>query len=63
MVAYISLTFFSDSKIETMDYSPCFLPENKNFEFAGKRILLERASQEKHNGANFSFIAPSCEEL
>ena len=40
-----------------------FWPENKNFEFGGKRILLERASQEKHNGANFSFIPPSCEEL
>ena len=24
---------------------------------------MERASQEEQNGVNFSFIAPSCEEL
>ena len=28
-----------------------------------KRILSERALQEEENGANFSFIAPSTEEL
>ena len=30
---------------------------------AKKRILSERVSQEKQNGANFSFVAPSSEEL
>ena len=45
-----------------MDYSPWFhLSESeKDFE---KRIPSERASQEEQNGANFSFIAPSSEEL
>ena len=28
-----------------------------------KMIVSERASQEEQNGANFSFIAPSSEEL
>ena len=26
-------------------------------------VPLERASQEEHSGANFSFVAPSSEEL
>ena len=45
-----------------MDYSPWFhLSESeKSIE---KRIPSERASQEEQNGANFSFIAPSSEEL
>ena len=45
-----------------MDYSPWFhLSESrKSFE---KKIPPERASQEEQNGANFSFVAPSSEEL
>ena len=45
-----------------MDYNPWFhLSESgKSFE---ERIPLERASQEEHNGADFSLIAPSSEEL
>ena len=37
-----------------------FLESEKSFE---KRIPLERASQGEQNGANFSFVAPSSEEL
>ena len=40
-----------------------FWPESENFDFGKKRISSERASQEEQNGANFSFIAPSSEEL
>ena len=45
-----------------MDYSPWFdFWESKKVR--EKRIPSERASQEEQNGANFSFIAPSSEEL
>ena len=37
-----------------------FLGSKKSFE---KMIPSERASQEQQNGANFSFVAPSSEEL
>ena len=37
--------------------------QTENFEFVKKRIPSERASQEEQNGANFSSIAPSSEEL
>ena len=41
-----------------------FWPENKNLVFREKEYIpSERASQEKHNGANFRFIEPSSEEL
>ena len=40
-----------------------FRPETKNVDSGKKRIPHERASQEEHNGANFSFTAPSSEEL
>ena len=30
---------------------------------AKKMLSLERVSKEEHNGANFSFVAPSSEEL
>ena len=45
-----------------MDYSPWFdfLESKKRFEI---RIPSERASQEELNGANFSFVAPSSEEI
>ena len=47
---------------KTMDYSPWFdfSESKKSFE---KRIPWERASQEEQNGANFSFVAHSSEEL
>ena len=47
---------------KTMDYSQVFLfsEYEKSFE---TNITSERASQEEQNGANFSFIAPSSEEL
>ena len=60
-------SFFAKVKIfifrpNIMDYSPWFylLESEKSFE---KRIPSERASQEKQNGTNFSFIAPCSEEL
>ena len=40
-----------------------FRPKSENFGFVKKRILSERASQEEHIGTNFSFVAPSSEEL
>ena len=45
-----------------MDYSPWFdfWESKQSLEI---RILFERASQEEQNGDNFSFIAPSSEEL
>ena len=45
-----------------MDYSPWFdfLGSEKSSEI---RIPLERASQEEHFAANFSFVAPSSEEI
>ena len=60
-------SFFAKVKIsifrpKTMDYSPWFdfWESKKSFD---KRIPSERASQEEQNGANFSFLAPSSEEL
>ena len=45
-----------------MDYSPWFeFWESKKH--SEKRIPSERASQEEQNGAYFSFVAPSIEEL
>ena len=45
-----------------MDYSPWFyfLESKKSLE---KRIPPEKASQGEQNDANFSFVAPSSEEL
>ena len=60
-------SFFAKVKIfifrpKTMDYSPWFdFWESKKS--SEKRIPSERASQEEQNDANFSFIAPSSEEL
>ena len=60
-------SFFAEVKIfffrpKTMDYSSWFecLESEKSFE---KRIPSERASQGDQNGASFSFVAPSSEEL
>ena len=43
------------------DYSSLLSARILNFQ--KKKLPSERASQEVHNGANFSFIAPSREEL
>ena len=40
-----------------------FCPKSENFDFGKKMISSERASREEQNDANFSFIAPSSEEL
>ena len=60
-------SFFFQSQIfqiltETMDYSPWFdfLESKNSLEI---RIPSERASQGEQNDANFSFVAPSSEEL
>ena len=60
-------SFFSEVKIfifgpKTMDYSPWFdfCESKKSLE---ERIPSARASQKEQNGANFSFVAPSSEEL
>ena len=47
---------------KTMDYSPWFdfWESKKSLE---KNIPSEKASQEEQNDANFSFMAPSSEEL
>ena len=60
-------SFLAEVKIfifrpKTMDYSPWFdfWESKKRFE---KRMLSERACQEEQNDTNFSFVAPSSEEL
>ena len=47
---------------KTMDYSPWFdfWESKKSLE---KRIPPEQVSQEQQNGANFSSVAPSSQEL
>ena len=40
-----------------------FRPKSENFDFGKKIIPSEGASKEEQNGANFSFIVPSSEEL
>ena len=49
--------------VKTPYYSPWFLAKIWKLLLRPKRIPLEKASQEEHNGTNFSFIAPSSEEL
>ena len=49
--------------IKTTDYSPWFLARNRKIGLQQNRISTERASQKEQNGTNFSFIAPSSEEL
>ena len=47
---------------KTLDYSPWFgLWESEKG--SEKRMPSERASQGEQNGTNFSFVAPSSEEL
>ena len=64
---FLTQSFFAKVNIfifgsKTMDYSPWFQfwESKKSIE---EMIPSERASQEEQNGANFSFIAPSSEEL
>ena len=56
-------TFFGLLKIKPWTIVHGLGPENENFDFGKKMISSERASQEEQNGANFSFIAPSSDEL
>ena len=49
--------------IKTPYYSPWFSAKIGKFQLRQKRIPSERASQEEHFGANFSFVAPFSEEL
>ena len=60
-------SFFAKIKIfifrpKTMDYSPWF-ECSESEKCLEKRIPSERASQEEQNGAVFSFVASSSEEL
>ena len=48
--------------VKTPYYSPWFSAKNGRNQFWLKRIPYERAPQEEHNGANFSFIALSIEK-
>ena len=56
-------TFFGLRKIKPWTIVHGFWPENENFDLGKKMISLEWASQEEQNDPNFSFIAPSSEEL
>ena len=49
--------------VKTPYYSPWFSAKIWKFLLRQKKIPSERASQEGQNGANFSSIAPSSEEL
>ena len=49
--------------IETPYYSPWFSAKIGKFRFRLNSISTERARQEEQNDANFSFLAPSSEEL
>ena len=62
MVSF-SPNFFGLQKIKPWTIVHGFRPENENFDFGKQMISSQRASQEEQNGANFSFIAPSSEEL
>ena len=48
---------------QTPYYSPWYLARNGKFQFRQNMISTERASQEEQNGANFSSVAHSSEEL
>ena len=45
-----------------MDYSPWF-DSWESKKSLDERIPSQRSSQEEHNGANYSFLAPSSEEF
>ena len=52
------MVYSKQTSIKTMDYRTL-----RNWGEMGTSISSERASQEEQNGANFSSIAPSSEEL
>ena len=62
MKSYLAKVQIFIFRPKTMDYSPWFhfSESKKSFE---KGMPSERAPQEDQNGANFSFVAPSSEEL
>ena len=62
-MVYFSQTFFALAKKKHLTIVHGFWPKSENFDFGKKRIPSERASLEEQNGANFSFISPSYEEL
>ena len=59
----LSKNFFWTPKIKPWTIVHGFRPENENFDFGKKMIASERESQQEQNDANFSFVAPSSEEL
>ena len=61
----ISVRSYEDAKklVKTPDYSPWFSARNSKIWFWLNSMSSERTRQEKQNGANFSFLAPSSEEL
>ena len=62
MHSFLAKVKISIFRPKTIDYSPWFdfWESVKSLE---KRIPIERASQGEQNGANFSFTAPSSEEI
>ena len=62
MKSYLAKVQIFIFRPKTMDYSPWFhfSESKKSFE---KGMPSETAPQEEQNGANFSFVAPSGEEL
>ena len=58
----VSLFVFKGPNASAIQRFHCW-PKSKIFGFNKMEIPMERASQEEQNGANFSFIAPSSEEL
>ena len=62
MKSYLAKVQIFIFRPKTMDYSPWFhfSESKKSFE---KGMPSERAPQEEQNGANFSFMGPSSEEL
>ena len=53
----------NDSKLRMTCRYRCIILQAYNTAYKHNMIPSERASQEEQNGANFSFIAPSSEEL
>ena len=63
-ISELDPVYVSNSSIKiTIIYSPWFSARNGKFRFRQNSISSERAPQEEQNGAYFSFVAPSSEEL
>ena len=62
MVSFLAEVKIFIFRSKTMDYSPwfSFLGSKKSFAIM---IPSQRESQEEQNGASFSFVAPSTEDL